>query len=72
MKVSDSWPVLLVVPLMVMLPLLKTPPAPPPAAVKVTLAPGHHVAELVGHRGHSKLANAVLTVALCPEPEVTV
>src|SRR5271154_791968 len=71
-KASDSWPLLLVVPLIVAVPLLNVPLAPLPGAVKVTVTPdmGLPLAALTVIT--SGLAKALPTVAVCGVPDVAV
>ena len=70
MKLSESWPLALVVALMVVVLLLNVPLWPDDGAVKVTASPETGLPKLSVTVTSSGLPKAVFTVVLCGEPEV--
>jgi hypothetical protein len=69
---SDSWPLLFVVPVIVIALLLKFSLAPLDGAVNVTLAPDTALPKVSVTVATKALPNAVFTVVLWPDPDATV
>src|SRR5947199_234788 len=68
LMISPAWPLL---PVIAVTPLGNVALAPEPGAAKVTVAPGTRLPKASRTVATSGLVNAVLTVALWPEPEAT-
>jgi hypothetical protein len=69
---SDNWPLLFVVPVIVIALLLNFSLAPLDGAVNVTLAPDTTLPKLSVTVATKALPNAVFTGVLWPDPDVTV